>query len=297
MYNNFQQQPMMQQPMMGQPMMPMQGGMIPMNQSYPYMTPGMVYQQPVEPPKMTNPLDNIEKRIKSGAGRAIEITQEALDRAICTHRYGNKLHLNDTNNPDNPGEQICDICGAVFNLIENATPAQIHQVVRDCINTLHTIKVMYVNIPDNLCKQIFQIIAVLEQVDKLWGIAAEQFNKYQNPYQVADTQNMANNTFAMFNNLMGQNPMFQQPMMQQPVMQPMQQAQPMVQQPMMQGGMPAIQPGPMGQQPMNMQAQAMTAQAPGLTTNGFGATSAPVNVTPEAPVPADAPKVTKQLQA
>lgn len=296
MYNNYNnyQQPMMQQP--GVPMMPMQGGMIPQNQAYPYYgNPGMVYQQPVEPPKMTNPLDNIEKRIKSGAGRAIEITQEALDRAICTHRYGNKLHLNDTNNPDNPGEQVCDICGAVFNLIENATPAQIHQVMRDAINTLHTIKVMYVNIPDNLCKQIFQIIAVLEQVDKLWGIAAEQFNKYQNPYQIADTQNMANNTFAMFNNLMGQNPAFQQPMMQPMQQQPMQ-MQPMAQQPMVNGAMPAIQPGPMGQ-PMNMQAQAMTAQAPGLTTNGFGATSAPVNVTSEAPVPQEAPKVTKQLQA
>ncbi len=296
MYNtmNYQQPMMMNQA----PMMPMQGGMIPQNQAYPYYgNMGMVYNQPIEPPKMTNPLDNIEKRIKSGAGRAIEITQEALDRAICTHRYGNKLHLNDTNNPDNPGEQICDICGAVFNLIENATPAQIHQVVRDCINTLHTIKVMYVNIPDNLCKQIFQIIAVLEQVDKLWGIAAEQFNKYQNPYQIADTQNMANNTFAIFNNMMGQNPMFQQPMMGQPMGMPMQPMQMQPQQPMMsQQGMPAIQPGPMGQ-PMNMQAQAMTAQAPGLTTNGFGATSAPVNVTPEAPVPTEAPKVTKQLQA
>ena len=295
MYNQNFQQPMMQQ-----------GGMIPQNSMYPYINNGYVYQTPQEPLKMTNPLGDIEKRIKSGVGRAIEITQEALDRAICTHRYGNKLYLDDTHNPDNPGEQVCEICGAVFNLIENATPEQIHQVMRDCINTLHTIKVFYVNIPDNLCKQIFQVIAVLEQIDKLWGIATDQFNKYNNPYQIGDSANPNNNTFALFNNLMGMQPM--QPMMggmmpmQQP-MQPMMGMQPMQQQPVQQPmmGMQPIQPGPMGgqpMQPMNFQAQAMTAEAPGLTTNGFGATSAPVNVgAPEASVPADAPKVTKQLQA
>lgn len=287
----------------------------------PNMYPGMVQwnqQQPMATIAMTNPLDNIQERLRTGLSRAIQITQEDIDQAICTHRDATRTYAESTHNPNDPDEVRCAICGATFDIVNEVTQEQIAALVKDITDALDTAKMLYVNVPDNLCREVFQIIAVLKQFDKIWAIASDQFQKFANPQGALGQANQYGSVFNNFNQLFGPNP-FQQPMqpMMNPMMgQPMQpmmgqmpmmgqqmmqqpMGQPAVQQPMMDMNQQSIYPQTSVNMPPNMQAMAMTQGAPGVS-NGFGFNQAPTNLNPgqqQPAIPSDIPKVTKTLQA
>lgn len=273
----------------------------------PLMMGGVVYNQQ-RPVQMTTGLTHqrIQEKLKEGGGAfKMAITAEEMEKAVCCHRDNNQGYLVSTNNPDRPNEYRCTICGEVFNLLEGITPQDVSNGVADMHDILNTIKVMYVDMPPQLINEIFQILPIIDRIDKLYNISADRFNQFiGNTPQQGQYMNNTINGFQGYNMMMNgmtgmapmMNGMVQQPM--QPVMnngmqmagqqvQPMvngivqQYTQPMmagvqagmVQQPVMNNGM--VQPMQTVMTPMQQQ---MTAQAPGLNT-GFGYVTQPMQTT------------------
>jgi hypothetical protein len=325
-YPQYQQQPYMQQqafpyqpqqPMYQQPMI--NNGFFGAYQQ-PQVGPYTGYQfNAMAPVKMTNPLmDRARDMIKAGAVNSLAITQEDLDKAVCTHRLDDRFTIHSTNNPDKPNEVECDICHAVFEVVTDVTTEQINNAFDNVYDALNTMKMMYTTMPDKLATEFFQILPVIVNGKKMWKICCDQFNKFVDPSGIGRENNGHDNVFQRFNaNFTGAAiPVYNQQVMPQ---QPVYQQTPVYQQPMqmtgqqyvpqMQGSIYGVQPGTMGQPagyPVNAQAMAMTQNAPGMQSNGFGVTSAPVNLTGNpnatatpnpAEVPEGAPKVQKQLQA
>lgn len=275
-------------------------------------TPYVTYATP-QMPNFTNPLgkQKIEELKKNGNGAVkLQITEEDMNKALCTHRDGNKLELYPTHNPNKPGEMRCRICGAEFTPVENVTQEDINSCCEDFHNLMHTCKVLNLDISPKLCQDIFQVLPITDRIPEIYKIAADRFNQYMDPYNTARQVNPYFNGVNLLNGLIGGNPMSgmmgMTPMMgQMPMQTPMMQSQAMgipyptsmMGQPPMQQPVMTMPQTPM-MNPMQMQ---MTANAPGMQSNGFGVTTAPVNVEPT-PVPAppvqqEVPKVTKQLQA
>jgi hypothetical protein len=305
----YQQQSMYQQPM--------NNGFFGAYQQ-PQVTPYTGYQFNVQPPaKMTNPLmAQARDMIKAGAANSLTITQDDLNKGICTHRLEDKFTTHPTNNSDKPNEVHCDICDDTFEVVADVTNEQVENALDNAYNVLSTMKMMYPTMPDKLTTDFFQILPVIRNAKKLWKISCNEFQKYVDPAGIGRDNIGNDNVFQRFNaNFSGaaipvynQQVMPQQAYVQTPVyQQPMQMTgQQFV--PQQQGGIYGVQPGTMGQPmgyPANAQAMAMTQNAPGMQTNGFGVTSAPVNLTGNpnaaavnpAEVPEGAPKVQKQLQA
>ena len=300
--------PMMMAPNGAMPMYSFQQPMMGQAQPVMAMNPYMVYNQPIERPQMTQGLDpkEIAELKKNGNGRGIIITQEDMYKAYCTHRDNNALECFPTNNPNNPGEVQCRICGAKFTPLDNVSQEQVVAACEDFHNLLHTMKILNVDISPKTCRDIFQILPIVDKTPELYKVSADRFNRYSHPYEYAQQVNPYMTGMNLWNGLVGPQPMMgQQPMMmgqpmmgmQQPMMQPMMAQQPMMGQPMMQGQPMQM----MGQPMMNQQAMMMTQNAPGVS-NGFGVSAPPITVTPtdtsqQPPVQANGPQVTKKLQA
>jgi hypothetical protein len=282
----YPQQPYVQQPVFGTPY----GG-----QAMYSGQPNIYYMNQPEKVQYTNGLDPkiMQELIKRGRRENLQITEDDMYKAHCTHRDQNRLRFHSTNNPDKPAEVECEICGAVWNLLEDITLEDVKSACTDFHDLLHTMKVLNVDIAPKLCREIFQILPIVDKTPDLYKISADRFNRYANPNGIGGQSNgQYFNGMAAWNSIVGGQP-YQQPMMQQPqMMQPMYPQYP--QQPMapMQGY------GQM-QPPINQQAMQMTANAPGMQSNGFGVTQPPINVEPTAQQPGQTgvPTVTKQLQA
>lgn len=297
------------------PMQPMQNQYGPMGyygQPMPAMAP--TYGQVPKMPQFNNPLgqQKINEKLKNGAGLPkITITEDMYDESICTHR--NPATGESTLYPIHDGKHKCRICGAEFHIIDGATEDDVVQCAQNLHDLMHTAKCMWVDVPDNVARDYFQVLAIVDQIPQIYSIACDSMNRYnpnaniiQNPMGNVNGFNAVN---AMLGGGYGYNPYASTPSYA------FQQPQPMAMQPMPQQ-MP--QPGyNVGydpyQAPMTPMQQQMLSGAPGLQSNGFGVTQAPspapqINVSPvqqpaaaqptaqPAPAPAaDAARVTETL--
>lgn len=227
-------------------------------------------------PTFTNPLgkNTIDQLLREGNGAPkLQITQEDLNQAICTHRLPDTGQLMTYQLPN--GKQKCKICGAEFNLVEDASQEDVQQCTDNLHDILHTTKILWMDVPDKIAQDNFQILAVVDQAPLIFSIASDRFQKYVGVNPISQ-QNQVNG-FAMLNNITGTGmPMYGNPMMQQPMYAAPQNypyGQPMgfgnygmnagmVNQPMM--GMQPMNPG------MTPMQQTMVQDAPGLVNNGFG---------------------------
>lgn len=170
-------------------------------------------------------------------------------QAACSHRREDGLQDSLTYDPIK-GVARCTICGYEFRPIEpDESPESIQTSVDRIVDILHTIKILYTDIPGQAAREYFQIIPLIEKIPKLFEFAAKNFAKHEynpwsyNQYNMGGIQ-MLQNLSSMFGGAMPQ----QQPFMpQQPMGQPM--GQPFIpQQPMAAGfpnaayGGPAVSP-------------------------------------------------------
>ena len=171
----------------------------------------------------TNPLgaNRINEMLKNGKGAPdIQITQADYDKAICTHRdvNGNSRVIDMGN-----GKVRCEICGAEFALTDSATIEDIKTATENIHNVLNTAKVMWLDVPDQVAINTFQILAVVDKIPQLYEIATSRLQKYQNVNPMMQNQYPVNG-FNMLGQMvgptgfgapvMGMN--YGQPMMQQP---------------------------------------------------------------------------------
>lgn len=186
-------------------------------------------------PKMPNPTNPLSKEemalLKQKAPQfSLAVTQVDALKAICTHRdeTGEKLIQN------SDGTVTCMICGTTFKPI-SADLDTVNQIFRAAVDCLETIKIMYMDIPDDVTKAYFQMTPYLEKGPQLYKIANDHYQRYSGSGVMANNYGNNGNVFAMYSALMNPGAMMGMGMPQQaPYGQPY--AQPQYGQPMNQPG-------------------------------------------------------------
>ena len=241
------------------------------NTQYQY---GYNYGAPRPKARNTQPLtqEQIAKLRHSSDDLIMKLDQEDMWRSACTHREkdgtSSIVHL------DN-GKERCTICGEEFKIVE-PNSEEVKAAIETIVNMFQTAKLLYVDAPNDLIWQYFQILALIKKFPQIWDRALANFNKYDNIYS-GNGVNYTNMYYpSSYNTLQalltnpygGYQPYAQQqPYMNNYQQMPMQQQQFYgYQQPMVNNMNPQMMdPNPMAYgAPSNMPAQAPMAPAPGV---------------------------------
>lgn len=164
-----------------------------------FMNPGVMnygYNQP-KMPNFTNPLTAEDMNLLKQKAPQFSLAVSQIEnlKSICTHRDKNGETL--IQNPD--GSVTCTICHSTFKPV-NANMETVEQIFRAAIDALETIKIMYMDIPDDVTRGYFQMIPFLEKGPQLYKIALDHYSKYSNPSVINRDYNGAN-TFALFSQM------------------------------------------------------------------------------------------------
>lgn len=154
-------------------------------------------------PKMPNPTNPLSKEdmalLKQKAPQfSLAISQVDALTAICTHRdnEGEKLI------PNSDGTVTCAICGRTFRPV-NTDPESVKQVFQSVVDCLETIKIMYMDIPDDVTRAYFQMTPFLEKGPQLYKIALDHYQRYSGASNVmTGNYNNGMNAFAMWSTMM-----------------------------------------------------------------------------------------------
>ena len=204
MYNNYYNNPNMM-------------GGVPFNTGYMYT------QQP--PVKPANPLTNEEiASLRNTAGQfTLAVTKDEMIRGICFHvdENGNQTTIT---NPD--GSTTCTLCGKTWRS-EGLSQEQVQEAVDNVLSILQTIKLLYINFPNQAAREYYQIIPLIEKIPGLYKIASDNFHMYEGTY-LNGYANGNLNPFAVFGQIGGYQNMYQyqQTNPYQPAGQPMMGAAP-----------------------------------------------------------------------
>ena len=129
--------------------------------------------------KFTQPLtkDEAAELTKSDAMFSLKVTSQDINRGLCTHKYPgtNKFSIAETK--DGTGDVVCTICGARLNP-DDLTHEKVVQIVKDFKNVMECCKLMYVNIPETVVRQLFTILPFVDKIPKLYDIAVENYSRF-----------------------------------------------------------------------------------------------------------------------
>lgn len=136
---------------------------------------GAVYgNQP--PVKRANPLTREEiAAMRQKTPFSLGITQDEAMRGICFHVDENGMPATIT---DENGMTTCTVCGKTWNSNE-LTQEQVQEATNHMLSLLQTIKLMYVNFPEQAAREFYQIIPLIEKVPQLYKLAADNFHTYE----------------------------------------------------------------------------------------------------------------------
>lgn len=204
---------------------------------------GVMFQQQVKQPKYTNPLtpEQIAKLRNNGGGFSLKVDQIDLDRAICTHRDP-QTHQH-TLVQNNDGTVTCTICGSTFTPCDNSTKEDVEKATNLLVDILQTAKMLYLDMPDAVCADFFQMIPFIKKTPQLYQIAVDNMRQYDTPAMQNGYGSNAFGMLGMITNPMQGMGIGMQPQMQMPM-----------------GGMPMM--GGVPQTPFMQQQMAMTAGNP-----------------------------------
>ena len=191
----------------------------------------MGYMQP-NLPKGTNPLTlEQQQEMQQKGGLNLMPTKPEYYQAICTHRdikTGKNVVIAD----ETGTELTCPICGSQFGTLK-MTQKDVEEATKVVSDILENIKVMYLDIPPEVCSEYMKILPMVKKIPALYKIAAANFCQYENAVNIAQTG--TSNLISQYNYINGPTgPMYNMPnpamgmMPQQPYM--MGQQQPMAQQ-------------------------------------------------------------------
>jgi hypothetical protein len=167
------------------------GQQIPYNNGYNYGA--------VQPPKRSNVLsaEQIAGLRQKAGGFTLALTKDEVERGQCTHidENGQPSYIT---NPD--GTTTCTICGHTWRSVD-VTKEEVEKAVQVILDILQTIKIMYVNMPEQAGREFFQIIPMLWKVPQLYQVAADNFRSYEG--NLAGYMNGTANPFALFGSVVG----------------------------------------------------------------------------------------------
>lgn len=164
--------------------------------------PAFAYAQRPKLPNPTNPLTPEQIQMLKQKNPAFSLAVSKIDsaKAVCTHRDKN----GDTLMRNADGTVTCSICGTTFTPVE-ANEETVKQIFEAAINCLETIKVMYLDIPDEVTTGYFQMIPFLEKAPQLFKIANDHYSRYNNTSLLANTYGQGGSAVNLYNAMM--NPM------------------------------------------------------------------------------------------
>lgn len=106
----------------------------------------------------------------------MKINTEDLWRSACTHKEKNG---NSTLIQNNDGSYTCTICHETFRMCENSHE-EVQNAVNLLIDMLQTSKTIYLDAPEDLVRQYYQMIPLLKKFPDLWDRALKNFEMYYN---------------------------------------------------------------------------------------------------------------------
>jgi predicted lipase len=129
--------------------------------------------------KVGNPLG--EQRIKelieaNTKPKPLGITEEDYTKSICTHRFKGEQMVVSRDNY----KVKCKICSAEFMPRAAMTSQDVNRMTTDMIDLFHTIKLMWVDVPDKTAMEFFQAMAVIEKIPQMYDIAKANYATHTN---------------------------------------------------------------------------------------------------------------------
>lgn len=164
----------------------------------------------------TQPLtpEQIAKLRQDSNAFDMKVYEEDMWRSACTHK---ELNGQSTLIANDDGTYTCTICHETFRM-SDSTKADIEKAVDTLLDMLQTSKTVYLDAPEELIKQYYQIIPLLKKFPQLWERAIKNFAMYEGN----SFNNMLNpvgpgySGFAALNNLMSNPYAYMQPQPQAP---------------------------------------------------------------------------------
>lgn len=170
---------------------------------------GYGYGAPRPQARNTQPLtpEQIQKLRQDSNAFDMKVEQEDLWRAACTHKEKNGAS---TLVQNNDGTWTCTICHETFSMCD-CDENEIAEAVNKIISMLQTSKTVYLDAPEELIRQYYQMIPLLKKFPTLWKRAIQNFSMYEgtmggvNPMGPAYSgftamQNLLTNPYAGYNN-------------------------------------------------------------------------------------------------
>lgn len=164
----------------------------------PYPNNAYGYTVPRPQARNTQPLtpEQINKLRQNASAFDMKIEQEDIWRATCTHKEkdGRSTLISIGDN-----RYKCTICGEEFEM-SDISKQEVEEMVTKMIDMLQTAKTVYLDVPEELARQYFQIIPLLKKFPYLWERAISCFEKYENPAMGVNPMSPGYSGFAAIQN-------------------------------------------------------------------------------------------------
>lgn len=137
---------------------------------------GYNYQpQPVKPPTQPITPEMMKQLNAKNEINQIALTQDDMIRSSCTHKHPvtGVIALEPLAN----GRHRCLICGDEFD-VNQYDDAEVKQAVDIVKNVLQQTKMYWYDINPEICKDYMPMIKLLDNVDKLYTIALDHFDRF-----------------------------------------------------------------------------------------------------------------------
>lgn len=183
--------------------------------------------QQVQQPKMMNTLtdEEIQKLVKKENQFSLQITETEKMRGICNHRNANGIGDAIIEDPAT-GECTCQICQYKFMPIDPSTSVEsIKDSVANVVDIIQTIKLIYIDMPQEAAREYYQLIPLLEKLPTLFDYACKDYAKHENVNMYGYNGNRNMGALQLFQMLAGNMANGYQQPQGQPMMNPQMQPQ------------------------------------------------------------------------
>lgn len=147
--------------------------------------------------------DEIGRLIQKENVFSLAVTETEKLRAICSHRFPTGQDAL-VDSGKNDGTVRCQICGHEFLPVEVGTDEQsIAAAVTEVKDILQTIKVLYLDMPKDVAREYFVVIALLDKIPELFKAACKDYLRHEKFMPYGMNSNNVQNIISIYNMITG----------------------------------------------------------------------------------------------
>ena len=153
-------------------------------------------------PKCTQPVTVELQKVLNQQSNELDIRISNTDKVKnwCTHKEPTTGRMALVENSD--GTVTCRVCGETFHMVD-MTLEQVKAACATVVDILQTIKVMYLDSPEEFTKAFYQTLSMIAKIPDLWERANKNFSLYENYTGNVFNNNPSVNSFAAANGILG----------------------------------------------------------------------------------------------